>query len=210
MSTAFWHTWFYDMSFETLPDISMFSKGRILDVADSRIAYDQVTGKPFLLSFGVKHWISDQNVINRCGFAMGKAVKENLDSFEMGKLITLDANKQLYQCQLVVQTGSGTVFFVHENELHGIPNPATFNSVFTQASWGKIKYVDVLSLPRGNLFHAASLIGTGTVYLVYGGTKYPIESRAAFDGCGFDWGKVKSDAASLALLKTLKQGPMIL
>jgi len=68
----------------------------------------------------------------------------------MGKLISLDANDQLYQCQLVKQANSAAVYFVHENELHLIPNPDTFNSIFTQAAWGKIKSLPVLPLPIGN------------------------------------------------------------
>jgi len=70
----------------------MFTKDRNLDTSNSKLAYDKTTGKPFLLSHGLKHWISGTNTISRCGFDLSKAASEDLTSYDMGKVISLDAN----------------------------------------------------------------------------------------------------------------------
>ncbi len=98
---AFWNTWISDKSHEVLPSLAMFTTGRRLHTAESRLVIDSATGEPFLISYGMKHWIGGKNTVNRCGFDLSKATTEDLNTFDMGKVISLDANNQIYQCQLV-------------------------------------------------------------------------------------------------------------
>jgi len=46
--------------------------------------------------------------------------------------------------------------------------------------------------------------------LVYDNVKYHIANPEVFNGCNFDWSKIKSDAATLATLKATKTGPKVM
>jgi len=58
--------------------------------------------------------------------------------------------------------------------------------------------------------NGGALVGKGAIYLVYDNVKYHIANPTVFNGCGFDWSKIKSDSASLADLNASKLGPKIM
>jgi hypothetical protein len=173
VTSDFWANWVSDKTYEILTDISMFTLENHPLNATSRVALDSVTGQYFLLVDGFKHWISGDAAKSRCGFALSSAKTETLDSFQMGKVISLNPEDHVFQCQLVQRPGTSGVFFAHENELHELPSAADFNSVFKTEMWSGIKQMSVLPLPVGTPMWNAELIKNGTtIYLVYAGTYY--------------------------------------
>lgn len=167
-------------------------------------------GQYYLLASGSKHWMSSEAVRNRCGFDYSKATTENLDSFVMGKVITLNPEDHIFQCQLVQIPGQAAIYFAHENELHHVPSPTIFDNVFTSAMWKGVKGLKALPLPIGNpMTNAELIVADGVTYLVYDNTAHRIADSTTFNKCGFNSAKAKTDTASVLKIKTLKKGPAL-
>ncbi|MEK9181021.1 MAG: hypothetical protein AAB871_02200, partial [Patescibacteria group bacterium] len=98
----------------------------------------------------------------------------------------------------VVLSG-GTVYKIMGGQRLGYPTPASFLSYNYQ--WGNLVPANSadLALPQGanvKVADGALINDGGTVFLVYGGTKYGFTSAAVFTGLGYKWSNVLNDSLS--------------
>jgi len=99
-------------------------------------------------------------------------------------------------CKLYRKDGRLAVFlYLHGQCLH-IPDPSTFNNLFT--SWGAIKVISPWFWPRcrsGAPISRGAFLGRAhgrrEVYLFSNGVKKHIASPGTMSKCNFSWGRVK-------------------
>ena len=111
---------------------------------------------------------------------------------------------------LLTPPNGGPVYLVMFGELHWIPNPGTYDNLFT--SWDVIvKSTDLPSIDRGFDFSNGALlvrgVGSAPVYLVTGQSRFWVTSPDAMTKYHFNWNKV--DVVPDTLVNAIPQGANI-
>jgi len=99
-------------------------------------------------------------------------------------------------CKLYRKSGHPAVFLYLNGQCRHIPDPSTFNNLFT--SWGAIKVISRWRWPRcrsGASISRGAFLGRAhgrpQVYLFSNGVKRNIASPSTMHKCNFSWGKVR-------------------
>jgi len=99
-------------------------------------------------------------------------------------------------CKLYRKSGHPAVFLYLNGQCRHIPDPSTFNNLFT--SWGAIKVISRRRWPRcrsGASISRGAFLGRAhgrpQVYLFSNGVKRNIASPSTMHKCNFSWGRVR-------------------
>ena len=130
------------------------------------------------------------------------AVGQTLEEFpteEVGnkrRIWGLFLKARFSDCKLYRRSDRHSVFLFLDGKRRHIPDPPTFNRLFT--SWGAIRVISPWRWPnyrRGRSISRGAFLGRGhgrhAVYLFSNGMKRHIASPGTMSKCNFSWGRVR-------------------
>jgi hypothetical protein len=102
--------------------------------------------------------------------------------------------------------GQAETYLIDQGQRRWIPNPETFNNLFS----GEVTVsIDSINIPRGPDMTNGAILAqcNATVFLIDNNVKRGISSPAVMEKYGFNWGQVQS--THCILLDFIQNGPTI-